>query len=147
MTESDAANRPARQLRWDQWVKLGLLAVGVSTAAVLITQVLALALWPELASFGALDSYVRSALFTLIPAAAATALLAWLVARSDTPTQTFIKIAAVVLVVSIVPDFALPITGKTLLGSTVAALLHVVAATAIVAVLVGGYRREEARRR
>ena len=72
---------------------------------------------------------------------AATGLLAWLAARRADPVRTFVRIAAVVLLLSFIPDYLLPVPDKTLLASSVAAFLHVVAAAAIVGVLVGGYRR------
>ena len=124
-----------------QWLVLGALAAAVATAAVLIVLALALAIWPDIALFKPLDSYARAALFTIIPAFAATGLLAWLAGRRADPVRAFVRIAAVVLLLSFIPDYLLPVPDKTLLASTVAAFLHVIAAAAIVGVLVGGYRR------
>jgi hypothetical protein len=124
-----------------QWLVLGALAAVVATAAVLIVLALAIAIWPDIALFKPLDSYARAALFTIIPAFAATGLLAWLAARRADPVRAFVRIAAVVLLLSFIPDYLLPVPDKTLLASTVAAFLHVIAAAAIVGVLVGGYRR------
>ena len=59
-----------------QWLVLGALAAAVATAAVLIVLALAIAIWPDIALFKPLDSYARAALFTIIPAFAATGLLA-----------------------------------------------------------------------
>jgi hypothetical protein len=126
----------------NEWVSLGLITAVTSMLAVVIVQVLALAIWPEIALFKPLDSYIRTAVFTLVPAVGATALFAWLVAHKPRPVQTFIKIAAVVLVISIIPDFFIPDANKTLLASTVTALLHVVAALVTVFVLVTGYKRK-----
>jgi hypothetical protein len=89
-----------------------------------------------------LDSYVRSAIFTLVPALGATALLAWLANHTKQPVQNFIKISAIVLAVSIIPDYILPVEYKTFLASSVAAFLHIVAAGIIVLVLVVGYQRQ-----
>ena len=125
----------------NQWLILGALAAVVATAAVLIVQAIAIAIWPDIVLFKPLDSYARAALFTIIPAFAATGLLAWLAARRADPVRTFVPIAAVVLLLSFIPDYLLPVPDKTFLASSVAAFLHVVAAAAIVAVLVGGYRR------
>jgi hypothetical protein len=139
MTALNAASRskPATA----QWLALGALAAVVATAAVLIVLALAIAIWPDIALFKPLDSYARAALFTIIPAFAATGLLAWLAARRADPVRAFVRIAAVVLLLSFIPDYLLPVPDKTLLASTVAAFLHVIAAAAIVGVLVGGYRR------
>ena len=124
-----------------QWLVLGALAAAVATAAVLIVLAIAIAIWPDIALFKPLDSYARAALFTIIPALAATGLLAWLAARRADPVRAFVRLAAVVLLLSFIPDYLLPVPDKTLLASSVAAFLHVVAAAAIVGVLVGGYRR------
>lgn len=129
------------RLTWSHWFPIGLVTAIASVLAVLILQAIALFLWPELALFKPLDSYARSALFTLVPAVGATALLAWLVARRPRPVSAFLKMAAAVLIVSIIPDYLIPVAHKTLLASTVTALLHVTAATVTVLVLVAGYRR------
>lgn len=124
------------------WAKLGGIAAIASIAGVLAVQALAIFFWPEIALFKPLDSYLRSAIFTLVPAVAATASLAWLTTRRDEPVNDFLKLSAVLLVVSIIPDYLLPVPHKTILASTVTAFLHVVAAVIIVPVLVGGYQRQ-----
>ena len=124
-----------------QWLTLGLAAALGSVAAVLAVQAIALAIWPDLALFKPLESYARSALFTLIPALGATAVFAWLATRKDDPASSFKKIAAVVLLLSFIPDYVLPVAHRTLLASSVAAFLHVVAAAVTVSVIVNGYRR------
>jgi hypothetical protein len=130
------------QFNREQWALLGLVAAVASVIAVLLVQALAIAIWPDIALFKPLDSYARAALFTLIPALGATALFAWLTSRKPHPERTFIKIAAVVLILSIIPDYLLPVEHKTLLASSVTAFLHVVAAVVTVSVLVTGYRRQ-----
>ena len=124
-----------------QWLTLGLAAALGSVAAVLAAQAIALTIWPALALFKPLESYARSALFTLIPALGATAVFAWLATRKDDPASSFKKIAAVVLLLSFIPDYVLPVAHRTLLASSVAAFLHVVAAAVTVSVIVNGYRR------
>ena len=133
--------QPDVQLTSKQWFPIGLVTAVASVLAVLMVQAIALATWPEIALFKPLDSYARSAVFTLIPAVGATTLLAWLVAHKPRPVQTFIKIAATVLVISIIPDYLIPVAHKTVLASTVTAILHVVAAIVTVVVLITGYRR------
>jgi hypothetical protein len=108
---------------------------------VLLAQAAALAIWPESVLFQPLDSYIRSAIFTAVPALAATALLAWLAQRTTDPVGAFVRIAAVVLLLSFIPDYFLPVPNRTFTASTIAAALHVVAAAIIVPVLIGGYRR------
>jgi hypothetical protein len=140
---SQISVHPQRAAHLDpsMWMKLGLVAATASIAAVLIVEALAIALWPEITRFQPLDSYLRAAIFTLVPALGAMSLFAWLVARRSQPVRIFLTIAAIVLLLSFIPDYLLPLPGKTLLASTVAAALHVVAAIVIAGVLIIGYRR------
>lgn len=131
-----------RQSGQVQWVQLGLIAAVIAVAAVLLVQMIAIAIWPDIALFKPLDSYVRTAIFVLVPAAAATALFAWLARRKTDPVPTFLMISGVVLVLSIIPDYLLPVEYKTFLASSVTAFMHLVAAVIIVATLVVGYRRQ-----
>jgi hypothetical protein len=133
--------QPNIQLERGQWARLGLVTAIVSIVAVLIVQALAIALWPEIALFAPLDNYVRTVVFTLVPVMGATALLAWLMGRSARPVRTFIQISVVVLLLSVIPDYALPVPHKTLLASSVTAFLHVVAGVITVPMLVAGYQR------
>lgn len=130
------------QLTRGQWAKLGLVTALVSIVAVLLVQAIAIAIWPEIAQFGPLDSYLRSAVFTLVPVLGATAVFAWLAERSAEPVATFVKLSVVVLVISIIPDYILPVPNKTLLASSVTAFLHVVAGAITILMLVTGYRRQ-----
>lgn len=130
------------QLEKDEWVRLGLVTAAASILAVFIVQVLALAIWPEISLFRPLDSYARAAVFTLIPAVGATVVFAWLASRRAQPVPIFVGIAAVVLILSVIPDYLLPVPHKTLLASSVTAFMHVVAAVVTVLVLVTGYRRQ-----
>lgn len=142
MTTQIAGNDQAgTRLTKGEWVKLGLMAAAASIVAVLAVQALAITIWPEIARFAPLDNYFRSAIFTLVPALVATALFAWLVGRTARPARTFVIISVVVLLISFIPDYTLPVPHKTLLASSVAAFLHVVAAVITVSVLVTGYRR------
>jgi hypothetical protein len=122
------------------WLKLGLITAAVSILAVIAVQALAISLWPEIALFAPLDNYVRSAIFTLVPALGATVLLAWLAERRVRPVQTFITISVIVLMISIIPDYFLSVPHKTLLASSVAAFLHGVAGVITVFLLVVGYQ-------
>lgn len=143
MTTSSTLPQPsAARLTPQAWAQIGAVAAVVSIAAVLVVQALALTLWPDLARFKPLDSYARSALFVLIPTVGATAVLAWLVGRRAQPDRDFLYLSAVVLLVSIIPDYALPFPDKTLWASTVTAALHVVAGISVVALLLSGYRRQ-----
>lgn len=124
-----------------QWLWIALRAAVVAILAVLVVQAVILAVRPELVSFKPLDSYARSALFTFIPAMGATGVLAWLVRTQAKPVEKFIWISAGVLLLSFIPDFILPVPGRTLASSSAAAFLHLVAGLVTVSFLVMGYRR------
>lgn len=124
-----------------QWVKIGLIAGLAAILPVLIVQALALAVWPEAAAFKPLDNYARTAVFTLVPALIATALFARLARSSQDPAVAFIRIAAIVLLVSFIPDYLLPDPNKTVLASSIAAFLHIIAAVAITTGIITGYGR------
>ena len=134
-------NQKSESLDRKNWIQLGLIATVASVLAVLIGQFIALAIWPESALFKPLDSYARSAVFTAVPAVVATFLFSWLAAHKSQPVKKFIRIAIVLLIVSIIPDYILPVPDKTFLASTITAFMHVVATVVIVGVLVNGYRR------
>jgi hypothetical protein len=138
MINSQITTQPDR----NQWIRIGLVAAVTSILAVLMTQWLAIAIWPDIVLFKPLDSYPRTAIFTAIPTAVATALFAWLAAYKPQPVQTFLKISVVVLLLSFIPDYLLPVPHKTVLASSVAAFMHLVAAAVIVTVLVVGYRQK-----
>jgi hypothetical protein len=124
------------------WVQIGAAAAAASILAVLIVQALALALWPDIARFKPLDSYARSALFTLVPAIGATVVFAQIARRTANPVPAFVRIAAVVLLASFVPDYLIPDPNKTLLASSVAAFLHLVAGLLTTGILVAGYQHK-----
>ena len=136
-------NTPANtQVNQNQWVRIGMVTALASIITVLMVQAVAIAIWPDIALFKPLDSYARTALFTLVPAVGATVMFAWLTRRKTNPVTDFLKISAVVLILSIIPDYLLPVEHKTFLASSITAFLHVVAATVTVSALVTGYRRQ-----
>lgn len=143
MTPSVSINASAptqSRLGFTAWLQLGLAAALLSIPAVLAVQAVATALWPDIARFRPLDSYARSAVFVLVPALGAAAVFAWLAVRTARPVTTFLRLAAMVLLVSLIPDYLLPDAHKTLLASSVAAFLHVVAAAVTAGTLVIGYQ-------
>lgn len=141
---ASARTRPPTTRAWVGW---GLTAGLLASAAVVAVQAAAVAAWPEIARFDPLGNYARTVLFTLVPTAIATAVFAWIARRAARPDRAFLILSAVVLIVSFVPDYVLPLPGRTILASSVAALLHVVAAVVVVGVLITGRRRSAAPRR
>ena len=133
-------------LRWSDWLRIGGLTGVLSIAAVLLVQRMALAIWPHIVAFKPLDSYPRTALFTLVPAIGATFVYAWMSSRQAQPERKFLVLSGILLLLSFIPDFALPLEGKSLLGSSVAAFMHLVAGVVTVATLLTGSRRQAALR-
>jgi hypothetical protein len=135
-----STNKPA-VLPKARWLQIGLQAAVGAILAVLITQAALLAVWPELAGFKPLESYGRSAVFTLIPVIVATAVFAWLVKTQEQPVRKFLWISAFFLLLSFIPDYLLPIPDKTFAASSAAAFLHLVAGIVAVALILNGYAR------
>jgi hypothetical protein len=141
-TVSKGIRTGARELlSRQQWIKIGLMAALPTIVLVIAVQALAIATWPEVASFKPLDNYARTAIFILIPALIATALFARLTRNSKDPVASFVKIAVIVLLLSFIPDYLLPLANKTFLASSVAAFLHLIAGVLISAGLIAGYKR------
>ncbi len=137
----DLSTRSKDRLSTQEWVKIGLVTAIVAIAFVLVSQAAALSIWPQAAAFRPLDSYPRSAIFTLVPAIVATVLFARLAAVSRTPAASFLKVAVLVLLLSFVPDYLLPDLNKTFLASSIAAFLHLVAGIVITLGILTGYKR------
>lgn len=141
MTARTVENRETKaNLKRNEWLKIGLKTALFSIIAVLVFQVIALAIWPEIALFKPLDSYPRTALFTLIPAIGATGVFAWMVKHQSQPVKKFLILSGILLLLSFIPDYTLPLEGKTLLGSSVAAAMHLMAGIVTVTTIVTGYR-------
>jgi cytochrome bd-type quinol oxidase subunit 2 len=131
-------------LKRNEWLKIALKTALFSIIAVLVIQAIALAVWPEIALFKPLNSYPRSALFTLVPAIGATVVFAWMVKHQSQPGKKFIILSGILLLLSFIPDYALPLENKTFLASSVAALMHLVAGIVTVTTIVTGYRNRAA---
>lgn len=129
------------KLSRSQWIGIALTTALAAIVLVLIVQALALAIWPEAAAFRPLNSYPRTALFTLVPALIAAALFARLVRTRRDPVVSFAKIAIIVLLLSFIPDYLLPDPNRTFLASSIAAFMHLIAGIVITAGLVLGYQR------
>lgn len=145
MTARIMENREAKvDLRRNEWLKVGLKTALFSILAVLVIQAIAIAIWPEIALFKPLDSYPRSALFTLVPAIGATGVFAWMVKHQNQPVKKFLILSGTLLLLSFIPDYALPLENKTFLASSVAAFMHLVAGIVTVTTIVTAYRSRAA---
>ena len=145
MTARTMENRETKtDLKRDAWPKIGLKTALFSIISVLVIQAIALAIWPGIGLFKPLDSYPRSALFTLIPAIGATFVFAWIAKHKSQPVKKFVIFSAVLLLLSFIPDYALPLPGKTFLASSIAATMHLVAGVVTVGTIVSGYHQQAA---
>lgn len=140
-TQTIRNNEVKVEIRRMDWVKTAVKTAFFSITAVLIVHAMALTAWPEIALFKPLDSYPRSALFTLIPAVGATIVFAWMVKQVSNPVKKFVTLSVILLLLSFIPDYALPLENKTVLASSVAAFMHLVAGAVTVTTIVGSYRR------
>lgn len=145
MTARMMENRETKtNLKRNEWLIIGLRTALFSILSILAVQAIALAIWPEIVQFKPMDSYPRTALFTLIPAIGATFVFAWMVKHQSQPVKKFVIVSGILLLLSFIPDYALPLAGKTLLGNSVAAFMHLVAGIVTVTTLVSGYRNRAA---
>lgn len=145
-TRSKLHEETRATLRGSDWLKIGISTALFSIAAVLLVQRVALSIWPDLVAFKPLDSYPRSALFTLVPAIGATFVFAWMTRHMAQPGRKFLILSSVLLLLSFIPDYLLPLAGKSLLGSSVAAFMHLTAGIVTVGTLLTGFRRKAAAR-
>lgn len=133
---SDAENRPSDDL--GTLAKRGGLATVVATV---VNAAIVLAVPPAIdhPPYAPL-SLGSVALFTVLGVVAATAVYAVILRLSARPERTFLAIAAVVLLLSFVPDltFAGELPGATSAGVALLMVMHVVAAVVAVTVLVRG---------
>ena len=122
----------AARLRW-----VGPLTIAVAVIGNLIVRTLGVNLFAIPDTFLALN-VPPTILFTLVGVLGAIGVFAWLGRRSPRPISRFTRVAAVVLVVSLVPDLGLlaaPMPGSSLAAVGVLMVEHIVAAAASVGLL------------
>jgi len=114
-----------------------VVAVAVNWALVLVADLAGVA--PDLVHL----DYPRVGLFTTAGVVGATATYGVLTRVASDPDRVFTVLAAVLLVVSLIPDFTVipSVPGGTLLGGAVLAVMHVTTAVACVVVLTDVRRR------
>lgn len=129
--------RDERGIESRELLRRGAVALALALAVnwVLLYAVVALELSPP---FDALE-FPSVTLFTALGVSGATVVYGALTRVSETPDSAFVKIAVVVLLLSIVPDFALYlyVPGATAAVASVLAFMHVTAAAASVVALTG----------
>ena len=117
--------------------RVGLATLVTAAAANTLVYFLGGALVPYDPQFVVLGDVIGIALFTIVPAIVAVLLYAALLRRARHPARTFTIIAAVVFVVTLIPDFTyIPtVPGATGGQTAILVLMHAVAAGTIVGML------------
>ncbi len=137
-----AVGSTPRESRSIGWARFALIGVGTVAAAVLANVVvyyLGRALFGYDPQFVILAEVGTTVFFTAIPAIGATMVYAALLRSARRPAHTFAIIAAIVLIVTTIPDFTyIPGAPGATAGQTATLVtMHIVAASVIVALLTG----------
>lgn len=133
-TLSVYAPHTSRAARWGQFAAVGLATVLAAVLANVAVYYLGDALIGYDPEFLILQTVEPTISMTAIPAVIAVALYAGLLRFSRRPARTFTIVSAVLLALSVVPDFTyIPsVAGATNAQTAILVLQHVVAAAVIV---------------
>jgi len=136
-TGSTAMLERSRTVGWGRFALVGLGTVVAAVLANVLVYSLGRAIVGYDPQFLPLADVGTAIFFTAIPALVATILYAALLRCTRRPARTFAIIAAVVFVVTTIPDFTyIPgVTGATVGQTAVLVIMHIVAAAAIVGLL------------
>jgi hypothetical protein len=126
--------RDSRGVDWGRFALVGLATVVAALIANLIVYTIGGVLVGYNPQFVVLATAWGTIIFTLVPAVVAVLLYAVLVRFTDNPARIFTIIAAVVLVLSVIPDFTyIPdVPGASGEQAAVLVVMHIVAASVIV---------------
>ena len=124
----------SRPVDWGRFALVGLGTVVAAVLANVLVYVIGSTVVGYDPQFVVLQNVSATILFTVVPAIVAVLLYAILPRFTANPARTFTIIAAVVLVVSLIPDFTyIPtVPGATGGQAAILAVMHVVAAVLIV---------------
>ncbi|MCA1723826.1 MAG: DUF6069 family protein [Thermomicrobia bacterium] len=142
---SSSGRQVSRVAGRGRFIRIGLATVVAATLANVVVYFLGGALVAYDARFLPLVGVIGSISFTLPAAVVAVLLYAALLRRARNPVRTFSIVAAVVFVVTLIPDFTyIPtVPGATGGQTAVLALMHTVAACVIVGMLTTYARPQE----
>jgi hypothetical protein len=137
MTMSLSASRASCSISWGRVALVGLAAVIAATLANTIVYIVGDAIIGYDADFVVLSTIGGTYFFTIMLAIAAVLVYAGVLRLSRNPARVYTIIAAVALVVSLIPDITyIPTVEGSSNGQTaVLMVMHVVAAAVIVAML------------
>lgn len=134
---SSSAPAAARVVDWGRFALVGLGTVVAAVLANMLVYFIGSALVAYDPQFVVLANVGPTIIFTVVPAIVAVVLYAILLRFAANPARAFTIIAAVALVISLIPDlFYIPtVPGATGGQTAVLMVMHVVAAIVIVAML------------
>ncbi len=131
------ASATARTIGWGRYALVGLGTIVAAVLANVLVYTLGSVVVEYRPDFVVLASIGGTLIFTIVPAIVAVLLYAMLLRFARRPERTFSIIAAIVLAVSIIPDFTyIPdVPGATPSQIAILVLMHIVAAVVIVGLL------------
>lgn len=134
----------SRDVDWGRYAFVALGTVGAAVLANVLFYFIAGAFVDYDPRFLPLATVGGTIVFTVVPAIVAVVLYGLLLRFSERPERTFTSIAAVVLVLSVIPDLTyIPtVPGSSVAQTVVLISMHVLAAVVIVAMLTGLARRD-----
>ena len=137
MSLSSSTPRVERAIDWGRFALVGLGTIVAALAANLVVYAIGSALVGYDPRFLPLAGPSGTIFFTIVPAVVAVLLFALLLRFTANPARIFTVVAAVVLVLSLVPDITyIPtLPGATAAQTAVLMVMHVVAAVVIVGML------------
>jgi hypothetical protein len=137
MSSSSAVPEDTRAIDWGRFALVGLGTVVAAVAANVLVYLIGGALVGYDPGFVVLATVWGTVLFTAVPAIVAVLLYAILLRFSSDPARVFTIIAAVVLLLSLIPDITyIPtVPGSSPTQTAVLMVMHVVAAIVIVSML------------
>ena len=138
------AQTSSRTTRWGRYALVGLSTVVAAVLANVVVYYLGAAIVGYNSGFIVLSNPSGAILFTVVPAIVAVLLYAALLRFTRHPARTFSIIAAIVFVVTVIPDFTyIPtVPGATVGQTAILILMHIVAAAVIVGLLTTRTRTE-----
>ena len=137
MSTPDASPRSNRSIGWQRYALIGIATVIAAVLANLVVYYIGSAIVGYDPEFVVLATPGGAITFTLFPAIVAVIVYAILLGTTSNPARTFTIVAAVVLVLSLLPDlFYIPsVPGSSPAQTVVLMIMHVVAAVVIVTML------------
>ncbi len=135
---SSSVGAGSGRINWGLVARAGLVAILAAVVVNVLIYFIGSAFVPYNAEFAVLANVVGTVVFTVFFTAAAAAVYALVLRFAKNPVRTYLIVAAVALVVTLIPDFTIiPATPGSSAGqATILVLMHLIAAPVIVYILV-----------